>query len=164
MNVSLPELQAIADHAAKTVCDQYIHARSLCVQQKDLPGIWPRMYLYADMSWHVGYEPDPNLTLIAQRDAEDTNGRDLCENLIIELEANGHVLVRPAPVPKSPAPAPVLHPAKETHEHPAAEAVAAERTPHSRTKHRSLATGKTVDPGQAVPVPRKRTKRVKAAW
>lgn len=151
MIISLHDFQELVNKACKHICDEYHKAVSMCVRGKDLPGLWPRFYLYSDLTWNVGYEPTAEV--IAFLDAKDFSTADLASSLEAELKYNRHEIGRPAPAEN----------VGTTNGHEAAPGVA-HSSPSSSGTEQPRRNGKTRTRVLAAPKTPKRRKREKAAW
>lgn len=95
MIIALHDLQEVANKASKQVCEEYHKTVLLCMRQKDLPGIWPRFYLYSDLTWNIGYEATAEL--LASIDVKEFTSRELLDTLEVELTCNHHEINRLVP-------------------------------------------------------------------
>ncbi len=149
MIISSTALEAVANKGGKLASEEYHKTVSLCVRHKDLPGIWPKFYLYSDMTWDIGYEPRTAVEAIAVVDIKDFTARELLVALEAELGYNRHTLDRLAMASHG-----------ELSDHAAASGVAATSTSGSGTEEHQR-TGKT---RARLPAARKGKKRAKATW
>lgn len=100
--ILLSTLIGIVSKASKAVASEYHKAISMCVRGKDLPGLWPKFYLYTDLTWTVGYEPTEGLIVLGSLDVKDRGSREMLDDLLIELGGRCTIKVDPIPPPEPP--------------------------------------------------------------
>lgn len=83
--VSLHDLRSLTNTVTKHINDEYVKTYRLCQLGKDLPGIWPKFYLYVDLTWSIGYEVKTELELLCSMDIAKISPQDLMLDLVSRL-------------------------------------------------------------------------------
>ena len=86
--INLEQIRKIARDSSGEINKARRHAYKECSEGHDLPGLWPHLYVYSDMSWGVEYNPNPARVLICKTMADSISTVALEEAIKFGLQNN----------------------------------------------------------------------------
>ena len=86
--INLEQIRRIAHDSSGEINKARHHAYKECSEGHDLPGLWPHLYVYSDMSWSVEYNLNPARVLISKTMAESLSTLALEEAIKFGLQSN----------------------------------------------------------------------------
>jgi hypothetical protein len=86
--INLEQIRRIAHDSSGEINRARHRAYKECSEGHDLPGLWPHLYVYSDMSWSVEYSPNPARVLISKTMAEPLCTAALEEAIRFGLQDN----------------------------------------------------------------------------